>query len=399
MLKIERRRTANSLSVILVSVAAVFLSLLVSILVLQIAGYDALNIILKTFKETYFTKGGILSLLVYVSSFSLCAMAVVVAAKAGLWNVGVEGQFLVGASVAAGLGIAFPNLPWFIMIPIIFIASMAAAGLYCYVSVLPRIYFGINEILTTVLLNSVAGYWIGYLSNLAWRDTTSTSPQSITIFANSVIPRIPNAGRLHWGFVIGILAIIAVWFLLRNSVFGYEMRAVGLSTPSARYSGINIKKIFFIAMFVSGCLAGMAGFLEVCGVSHRIRPQLASDYGLSGFVIAWVSRLNPLVVLVVSYLFAGFTVVGFKLQMAGFQSSIVQIIKGLILFFILAGEIFTFYKISWVPKGTKDDDDAQEADFLDDDAPNTGLIWMIKDLFTPLGKKAKKEEGKQGGGD
>ena len=373
MLQIEKRRTPAIGSTMVVSVVATVASLLICMIVLQARGIDAFGERLSAAKETYFTEAGIMNLLTYVPSISLCALAVVVAAKAGLWNVGVEGQFLAGALVAGGIGLKMPGVPWYIMVPFIFVLSTCTAGLLCYLSVLPRIYFGINEILTTVLFNSIMGYAIGYVSNIAWRDTTSTSPQTIIINENSFIGRIPGLERLHWGLIVAIIIVLIFGFTMKKSVLGFKMRAVGESNLGAEYLGINVKKIYFITMIISGCLAGAAGMFEVCGITHRLRPQIASDYGLSGFVIAWISRLNPIVVLIVSYIFAGFTVIGFKLQMAGIQSEIVSIIKGLILIFILAGNIFTYYTIKWVPKGTIVDEEQKKR--------TVKFSEMLTDLF------------------
>lgn len=345
MIRLERQQNSNPLSVLVVTLSAIALSLIVSLLVLNIAGHNAWPILVKAFSETYFTGQGILSLLVYVTPISLCALAVVVSAKAGLWNVGIEGQLLLGAVAANGIGIYYGHLPPYVLIPLTFVASMLAGALYCWIAALPRVFYGVSEILSTILLNSVAGFLVGYLANRAWRDYTSTSPQTREISPNARISQIPGLGRLHWGFFVSIAVVILVWFLLKRSVLGFKIRAVGESLLGSQYAGINAKKFYLIAMLASGAIAGLAGMFEVTGVSYRMRPDLAADFGISGFVIAWISRLNPLIILIVSYFFAGLTVVGFKLQMAGLQSSIVNIIKGLILFFILAGETFTYLKI------------------------------------------------------
>lgn len=345
-LKIEKRRTPHPLTVILVAIISVALALAISIVILEIAGYEALNILLQTFKSTYFTKAGNLSLLVYLAPISLCSLSVVVAAKAGLWNVGVEGQFLIGTIVATGIGIYLGEiLPPYIALPLIFLASFLAAGLMCYILMLPKIIFGISEILTTVLFNSVIGYLAFYMVYLVWRDPNTMAPQTVSIGENAIIGKMIPGARLHWGIIVALIIVFLIHFFLKKSTVGYEIRAVGEQKESAHYAGLNKSKIYFIAIMISGGLAGIAGMMEVCGVSHRLQPNLASDYGLSGFVIAWVGRLNPIVILIVSYLFAGLNTVGFRLQMAGFPSSIVNIIKGLILFFVLTGEIFTYYKI------------------------------------------------------
>lgn len=345
MLKLEKQHKPSTLSVILITIGAFVLSLLLSLIILKLTGHDAWRILLDAFSSTYFTWNGTTSLMIYLTPISLCALAVVISAKAGLWNVGVEGQFLIGAIAANGIGLFFGHLPTYVLLPLIFTCSFLAGGLLCCVATLPRVYFGISEILTTILFNSIVAYLLGHLTNRAWRDYSSTSPQTREISEAARIGRIPGLGRLHWGLIFSIVLLFIVWIFLKRSVLGFKIRAVGASVMGSAYAGIDTKKLFLITMLISGGVAGLAGMFEVIGVSYRMRPDLAADFGLSGFVIAWVSRLNPLVILIVSYFFAGLTVVGFRLQMSGLQSSVVSIIKGLILFFILAGETFTYYKV------------------------------------------------------
>jgi simple sugar transport system permease protein len=359
-MKLEKQQKSSTLSVVIISVIAVVLSLLVSLIIVSIAGYSAWDILSDAFMSVYFTKSGTVGLLVYLTPIAMCALSVVVSAKAGLWNVGVEGQFVLGAIVANGIGLFYGHLPAIVLIPLIFAGSFLAGGLLCMVSAIPRVYFGISEILTTILVNSIIGFLLGYLSNLAWRDTSSTSPQTLEISESARIQHIPGLGRVHWGALVGIALVFGVWIFFRRSTMGFKFRAIGASTRGARYAGLNTTRLYLLVMFLSGAIAGLSGMFEVVGVAYRMRPGLAADFGLSGFVIAWVARLNPLVILIVSYLFAGLTVVGFKLQMSGLQSSIVLIIKGLILFFILAGETFTYYKIVFPkrnPKLLKDESD------------------------------------------
>jgi simple sugar transport system permease protein len=350
MIRIEKRQTPQASTTILVAIAAILLALLISTIVLSIMGYKPIEIFSTTFSQTYLTVGGIQENLLMLIPLSLCAVAVAVAAKAGLWNIGVEGQFFVGAAAATGVELAFPNLPAPILLIMMFLAATAAAGLICYISTLPRIYFGISEILTTILMNSVVIFFVRYLVNVAWDDPATVAAQTPPFVEAARLPILLPDSRLHIGFLVAIGVIIFVHYFVDRTVYGYEMRAVGENVRGAKYAGINIKKYFFIAMFLSGCLAGAAGMLEVSGVVHRLQPTISADYGFSAFVIAWVARLGTGAILIISYLFAGLLVAGFKMQMMGLPSMVISMLKGLILLLVLAGEILTVYKFSWASK-------------------------------------------------
>jgi len=347
MLRIEKRQTSQTSTSILVGIVAIVLALAISTLVLSIMGYKPIEIFAKAFGQTYFTVPGILENLLMLIPLSLCALAVAVAAKAGLWNIGVEGQFFAGAAAAAGVAMAFPNLPAPLLLILMFLAGAVVAGLLAYISVLPRIYLGISEILTTILMNSVVIYFIRYLVFDAWDDPATVAPQTPPFAEAARLPILIADSRVHIGFLIVIGVIILVHYFVNRTVYGYELRAVGENIRGAKYAGINIRKYFFVAMFLSGALAGIAGMMEVSGVVHRLQPTISADYGFSAFVIAWVARLGTGAILIVSYLFAGLLVAGFTMQMMGIPSMVISMLKGLILLLVLAGEVLTVYKFTW----------------------------------------------------
>jgi simple sugar transport system permease protein len=320
----------------------------ISILILWIMGYEPVEVFSSAFRKTYLKTRGIHENIVMLIPISLCALAVAFAAKAGLWNIGVEGQFYIGASAATGVALACPNLPAPLLLPFMFIAGAVSGGVLCFISILPRVYWGISEILTTILLNFVVLNFIPYLVYFAWNDPNTAAAQTPPFVQAAKLPIIVQDSRIHLGLIIALLTIAGVQYLMKSTVFGYEMRAVGENPKGAEYAGIDIRKYLFISMFVSGCLAGAAGMLEVSGIVHRLQTNISNDYGFSAFVIAWISRLNVTAILVTGYLFSGLVVSGFKMQMMGFPSSVVYMLKGLILLLVMAAEVLTFYKISWV---------------------------------------------------
>jgi general nucleoside transport system permease protein len=353
VIKIENRRTVQISTVIWVSILSVLISLLISIIILQLMHYKPIEVFSKVFGKTYFRLDGILENLLLLIPISLCALAVIIPAKAGFWNIGAEGQFYMGAIGATGIALAFPYLPRPILIPLMLISGIILSGLVVFICTIPKIKWGVSEFLTTVLSNSIIIYFVKFLVYDAWKDHKTLAAQTPEFVNAAKIPILIPGSRLHYGFILAILIVLGINFILKRTIFGYELRLTGANRRGAEYAGIDTKKYAYFSMIIGGALAGIAGVLEVSGVVFRLQPTISADYGFSAVVIAWISRLNPIAMLFVGYMFSGLLVANFKMQMMGLPSSITGMLKGLILLFIVAGELLTFYKFSWVRKKGK----------------------------------------------
>jgi len=353
VIKIENKRTVQVSTAILVGIFSVLISFLVSIIVLQLMNYKPIEIFSKVFARTYFSSNGILENLVTLIPLSLCALSVVIPAKAGLWNIGTEGQFYMGAIGATGIALAFPYLPRPILISLMLISGIILSGLGGFICTIPKIKWGISEILTTILSNSIIIYFVRFLVYDAWHDPNSVAAQTPEFVNAARFPILIQGSRVHYGLILAILIVLGINFILKRTIFGYELRSVGANYKGAEYAGIDTKKYAYFSMIIGAALAGIAGVMEVSGVVFRLQPTISADYGFSAFVIAWVARLSPIAILFIGYLFSGLLVSGFDMQMMGLPSSIVAMLKGLILIFVLGGEILTFYKFSWYRKNKR----------------------------------------------
>ena len=348
MIKIENRRNTQVSTAIGVGILSVLISLLISIIVLQFMHYNPIEVFSKVFSKTYLRLDGILENLLTLIPISLCSLSIVVPAKAGFWNIGAEGQFYMGAIGATGIALAFPNLPGPLLIPLMLLAGILLSGLIGFICIIPKIKWGISEILTTIFSNFVVIYLVRFLVYDAWKDPKTVAAQTPEFVNAAKLPILITDSRLHYGFILAILVVLGINFILKRTIFGYELRLVGANPKGAEYAGIDTKKYAYFTMIIGAALAGIAGVLEVSGVIFRLQPTISADYGFSAFVIAWVSRLSPIAILFVGYLFCGLLVASFRMQMMGLPSSISVMLKGLILLFVLAGEILNFYKFSWV---------------------------------------------------
>ena len=273
----------------------------------------------------------------------LTGLAAAVAFRMKVWNIGAEGQLYMGAIAASGLAVALPSgLPKLLMLLVIVAAGAAAGALWAALAAVPKAYFNTNEVITTLMLNFVALYFMNYLifgSVSFWRDPEATFPQGRIIPAVAELPIISH--RLHFGLLIALVAAVVLWWSLRGTTWGFELRTIGDSPTASRYAGMSVSGKILSVLALSGALAGVAGAVEVSGVLKTLDPRaLATELGFTGIVVAAVARLNPLGVVPVAALLGAVAASGTNLQTVGVEAEIVFLLQGLIFLFVASGEFF-----------------------------------------------------------
>jgi ABC-type uncharacterized transport system permease subunit len=239
----------------------------------------------------------------------------------------------------------FPALPGIVLIPLMGIAAMAAGALWASLAAAPRAYLGVNETITTLMLNYVALMWLQYLITGPWRDPGNKGfPIAPPIPQGAELPALPGTD-LHLGLVLAILLALAYFFLLSRSRWGYEIRVVGESARAAEYAGIDVRRNTMLVLMLSGAVAGLAGMCEVSGLAHRLETSIAGGYGYTAIIIAWLARLNPWGIIAMSIFMSALLIGGDYAQATGISDAISVIIQGVILFFVLGFDLFTQYKI------------------------------------------------------
>ncbi|HWR66963.1 MAG TPA: ABC transporter permease [Bellilinea sp.] len=249
------------------------------------------------------TRVSAIEILVSATPLLLTGAAVTFAFAAGYYNIGAEGQLFAGAIAAAGLGMAMEGIPGIITIPVILIVGFAAGMAWAWVPAILKVKLQVDEVVTTLLLNSVMGFIVSALLNGPWRDPNSGWPQSAEIGANAIFFKLIPRSRLNFGFLIGLIVIAILWFILSRTSFGLKMRAVGLGKPAARFAGINVGRTTLISALVSGGIAGIAGVALVCGIQYHLISDLSAGYGYTGIIIATLGSLNPIGVTIASLFF------------------------------------------------------------------------------------------------
>ena len=277
----------------------------------------------------------------------LCSLGVSVAFRMKLWNIGAEGQFHAGALGATWIALTYPGLPALVMIPLMFLLGFAAGAVWALLVAIPRAYLDVNETISSLMLNYVAILLTSYFVYGPWRDPEGFNFPLTARFSDSAILPTLFGTRIHWGIIVGLVTALILYLVFRFSKWGYAVRVIGESPSAARYAGMNIVRNILLVMIVSGGLAGVAGMVEVSGLAHRLQPGISAGYGYTAIIIAWLSRLNPWNIVITSFLFGALQVGSFAMQTAGLPAATVSLLHGLILFFILGGEIFTYYR--WLP--------------------------------------------------
>lgn len=346
MFIIERRASRSTAFRILSPVAAVLAALVFGALFLKLSGFDPLAVYGGMWRGAFGDAYGLSETLVKAIPIALCAMGITVAFRMALWNIGAEGQLYAGAVAATGLALSFPDAPALMLLPAMVAAGMAAGALWALIAAIPRAWLGANEILTTLMLNYVAIFFSEYLIHGPWKDPAGFNFPLSPAFSEAA--RLPSFGdtRIHAGILFALAAAAVLTVALRKTTWGYEVRLIGSNPVAARYAGVSIPRHILIALAVSGALAGLAGMAEVSAITGRLQYGLSPGYGYSAIIVAWLAKLSPAGILIMSFLFGGLLVGGYAVQFIGVPAAAVNMLQGAMLFFWLAAEFFGSYRVS-----------------------------------------------------
>ncbi len=239
------------------------------------------------------TRGSALEVLVKSTPLLLTGAAVTFAFAAGYWNIGAEGQLYAGAMAAGWLGVALKGVPPAVALPLMLAGGFAAGLLWALPPALLKVKLAVDEVVTTLLLNSVVLFVVSFLLNGPWRDPVSGWPQSPQIADSAMLPKLVARSRLHLGFLIALATLGVVWFVLARTALGLRMRATGLGPGAARFAGVNVERTLLTAALVSGGIAGLAGVSEVAGIHFHLIDAISPGYGYTGIIIAMLGALHP----------------------------------------------------------------------------------------------------------
>jgi ABC-type uncharacterized transport system permease subunit len=269
----------------------------------------------------------------------LQALAFTVPLAAGKFNIGGEGQMIVGAIGAAAVGILLADLPPLLLLPLVLLAGVLFGALWTLLPAWLLYRFGINEILTTVLMNFVSFSLIDYVATEIWRDPAAGHPTTIPIGLGGELPLLLTSPKLHSGLLLALLVAVAIYFYVDKSTAGYELVATGANPRAARVYGISVRWLFLFSLLLGGAIAGLSGAIEVSGVHHRLIEGLQSNFLLLGIIIGLIAKGNHLAVPFVAFFIAVLEVGANAMQRTlTIPGEMVFIVEALILIFVLLSD-------------------------------------------------------------
>lgn len=293
--RLEEREHRSLRSQFLTPFIAVFIALLISSFFILLAGVNPLDSYKELFIGSFGSKNAVAETLSRATPIILTGLAASIAFRARFWNIGAEGQLYAGALAVTFFGTGIIELPAIIMIPFLFMVGAIAGGLLLLPLVLLKIYYKVDEVVTTLLTNFIVILLVSYLLEGPWKDPMSLGwPQGASVIDQGILPQILSKTRLHLGFIFSIIFAILIWIVLSKHLIGYKIKAVGFNSSAASHSGIPVLKTIFIVALLSGGMAGMAGVTETAGLKGYLTLDLSPGFGYAGIAVAMLAGLHPI---------------------------------------------------------------------------------------------------------
>jgi simple sugar transport system permease protein len=348
MLKLDRSPAPFWQQALLPVLAVVITFALTSVLVVMVNA-SPLEAVYYFLVDPLSSRVSALEVLVKATPILLTGAAVTWAFTGGYFNLGAEGQLYAGAVAATAVGLQMDGQSPLVALPLMVAGGFAAGMIWALTPALMKVFLNIDEVVTTLLLNSVALFVVSALLNGPWRDPISQWPQSPEIADAAIFPKLVARSRLHLGFLLSLGTLLTLWYVFRQTALGMRMKAVGLEPAAARFAGINVRRTMLTAALVSGGIAGLAGVSEVAGIHYHLIDAISPGYGYTGILVATLGLLNPLGVAVAA-LFIGLIDTGGQTvsRALGIPSYLGDVIQATLLLVTLGLLLLRNYRIRWV---------------------------------------------------
>jgi simple sugar transport system permease protein len=293
---------------------------------------------------------GLAALAVKAAPLIMIGAGLALCYRTNVWNIGAEGQFTVGAIAAGGLALALPDAPGWLLYPAMMVAGIVGGAVYAGIVAFLNTELNVNEILSSLMLSYVAQFLLIYLVTGPWRDPKGFGfPQTAMFSDAAVSPILIEGTNVHLGCAVAPLAAVLVWVVLAKSVLGFQLRVVGAAPRAARFVGFREARLIWVAMLVSGGLAGLAGMFEVAGPVGQLTTSISPGYGFTAVIVAFLGRLHPVGAIFAGLLLALSYLGGDAAQIdLGLPNAVTGIFQGILLFFLLACDIFILFRVRMV---------------------------------------------------
>ena len=334
------------------TILSIIIGFIVGAIFLVIMGISVGGAYGTLLKSVFSSPKNISYCIVYGTPYIVVGLSVAFSFRTGVFNIGAEGQFVMGSMAACVVGILFGSLPSIILIPLCFLAAAAAGALWGIIVGFLKNRWGINEVLSMIMFNWIAFYLSNYIADFpaihnegSAEATRNVSEHARTLLPSGLIEKLNLCPTANWGILVAILLTVVIYFIIEKTTLGYELKAVGFNKSAAEYGGISVNRSILTALAISGALAGLGGSLQLLGMGGRISIFTSQEgFGFAGIVVALIGVSNPFGVLVAGLFYGALTYGGGKLNLVKAPTQVVDIIVGTVVFFIAISSIFSAVK-------------------------------------------------------
>jgi simple sugar transport system permease protein len=347
MLRLEPRKEASRIWLYLTPFLAVGLTMLGGMALFLLLGQDPVRAISIIFLEPLTSKFGITEILVKATPLIIIAVGLSLGFRAGVWNIGAEGQYTIGALTGGMVALAIYPQPGLWVLPLMCLAGAAGGAAWAAIPAFLRTRFNANEILVSLMLTYVAILLLSVLVHGPLRDPQGFNfPESRLFHASAKMPILVPGSRMHVGLLVALAVVATAWVLLARHVVGFQIKVLGQAPDAARFAGFSESRIVWICLLISGGLAGLAGLFEAAGPVGQLVPALPVGYGFTAIIVAFLGRLNPVGILLAGLLM-GLTYIGGEAAQIALKlpSAVTSVFQGMLLFFLLACDVLVNYRL------------------------------------------------------
>ncbi len=363
MLRIAKRSSISKRKAALVRISGIFLSLVLMSIFLMSMSLNPFQVYKAMIMGCFGSMYRFRETIELMIPLSLAAIGIMIAFKMKFWNIGAEGQILMGAMAASFVALNMPELPKPILLTFMGIAGLLVGGLWAFIPAIFKVKFDTNETLFTLMMNYIAIKFVIYLQYGPWKDPKALGFPKIPNFVDGAI--IPEIFGVHIGWVILLVLTALFYVVLNKTKLGYEVSVIGESQNTARYAGMNVNRVVLLSLFMSGAVCGLVGMIQASGVAGTLTAEISGGMGYTAIIVAWLSQMQVQFVPVIGLLFA-VLVQGASYIQTAFQipQAAAEILQGIILFFALGSEFFVNYKLH---SAKEDDSNTKKAELDQND--------------------------------
>ena len=347
LLRLEQRPEVSKSMVYASPLIAVVLTILTAMVMFALLGVDPVKAIATFFIEPISTVDGLAELCVKATPLILIGFGLALGFQANVWNIGAEGQLIIGALAGGGLALAFYDHSSIFLVPAMLVSGVIGGMAWAAIPAWLKTRYNTNEILTSLMLTYVGLLVLSYLVHGPWKDPEGQNfPESRLFHESALLPILIDETRLNIGWLLALLVVVAGWLLISRHIIGFQIKVIGMAPMAARFAGFKEKRLIWLTLLISGGCAGLAGVIELSGAIGQIVPSISPGYGFTAIIVAFLGRLHPVGVFFAGLLMALTYLGGDSAQITmNMPNAVIGVFQGMLLFFLLASDVLIRYRV------------------------------------------------------